>query len=201
MAEPKPKSSSTIPTRRTTTRPPSRAPARSRSSSTSLLLALALLLGYDNWRTGMGWAPDGPQAGYFPFYLSVHPRPARRLYGLGAGRRAARGATTRPSSPATSSAACCRCSCRRCCSASLTQWLGLYVASFLLIAGFMRFVGRIALWKSLLTAFVFSLDHVRHLRHRVRRDHAEGPARSPVRLLGSARWKPSACCCTASPSC
>ena len=39
----------------------------------------------------------------------------------------------------------------------LTQWLGLYVASFLLIAGFMCFVGRIALWKSLLTAFVFSL--------------------------------------------
>jgi hypothetical protein len=39
----------------------------------------------------------------------------------------------------------------------LTQWLGLYVASFLLIAGFMWMVGRIALWKSLLTSFVFSL--------------------------------------------
>jgi hypothetical protein len=39
----------------------------------------------------------------------------------------------------------------------LMQWLGLYVASFLLIAGFMRTVGRIALWKSLLTALVFVL--------------------------------------------
>jgi hypothetical protein len=38
----------------------------------------------------------------------------------------------------------------------LTQWLGLYVASFLLIASFMRVVGRIALWKSLLTAFLFA---------------------------------------------
>ena len=38
----------------------------------------------------------------------------------------------------------------------LMQWLGLYVASFLLIAGFMRFIGRIALWKSLLTSVVFS---------------------------------------------
>ena len=38
----------------------------------------------------------------------------------------------------------------------LAQWLGLYVASFLLIAGFMWKVGRISLWKSLLTAFVFS---------------------------------------------
>ena len=37
-----------------------------------------------------------------------------------------------------------------------TQFLGLYVASFLLIAGFMRMVGKIALWKSLLTAFVFT---------------------------------------------
>jgi hypothetical protein len=38
-----------------------------------------------------------------------------------------------------------------------TQWLGLYVASFLLIAGFMIFIGRIALWKSLAAALLFSL--------------------------------------------
>ncbi len=38
----------------------------------------------------------------------------------------------------------------------VTQFLGLYVASFLLIAGFMRLVGKIAWWKSLLTAFVFT---------------------------------------------
>jgi hypothetical protein len=38
----------------------------------------------------------------------------------------------------------------------VTQFLGLYVASFLLIASFMRMVGKIALWKSLLTAFVFT---------------------------------------------
>jgi putative tricarboxylic transport membrane protein len=37
-----------------------------------------------------------------------------------------------------------------------TQFLGLYVASFFLIAAFMRLVGRIALWKSLLTAFLFT---------------------------------------------
>jgi putative tricarboxylic transport membrane protein len=38
-----------------------------------------------------------------------------------------------------------------------TQWLGIYIASFLLIAGFMWMVGRIALLKSLLTSFVFSM--------------------------------------------
>jgi hypothetical protein len=37
------------------------------------------------------------------------------------------------------------------------QWLGLYVASFLLVAGFMIWVGRIAVWKSLVTALVFSV--------------------------------------------
>jgi len=40
---------------------------------------------------------------------------------------------------------------------ALMEWLGLYVASFLLIAGFMWFVGHIAPWKSLLTAFLFSI--------------------------------------------
>src|SRR4051812_38457191 len=37
----------------------------------ALLLGIALLLGFDNWRTGMSWEASGPQAGYFPFYLSV----------------------------------------------------------------------------------------------------------------------------------
>ena len=37
-----------------------------------------------------------------------------------------------------------------------TEYLGLYVASFLLVAGFMWWIGRIALWKSLLTSFLFT---------------------------------------------
>src|SRR3954467_2561459 len=36
-----------------------------------LLLALAVTLGWDNWRTGAAWDSTGPQPGYFPFYLSV----------------------------------------------------------------------------------------------------------------------------------
>jgi len=36
-----------------------------------VLLALAALLAFDNWRTGMSWDASGPQAGYFPFYLSL----------------------------------------------------------------------------------------------------------------------------------
>ena len=57
-----------------------------------------------------------------------------------------------------------------------TQWLGLYVASFLLIAGFMWMVGRIALVEVAAHQLRIFDDHVRHLRHSVRRDHAEGAA-------------------------
>ena len=36
-----------------------------------VIMALAALVMYDNWRTGAGWAPDGPEAGYFPFYVGL----------------------------------------------------------------------------------------------------------------------------------
>jgi putative tricarboxylic transport membrane protein len=119
-----------------------------------LLLALAVLLGYDNWRTGIGWDQTGPQAGYFPFYLSVILA-AACLYGLvKAGLSRELGAETFVT----------RAQLRRVMAVFVptllfcvvTQFLGLYVASFLLIAGFMRLVGKIAWWKSLATAFVFT---------------------------------------------
>jgi putative tricarboxylic transport membrane protein len=119
-----------------------------------LLLGLAGVLGYDNWRTGAGWAPEGPQAGYFPFYLSLLLG-AASVYGLGYALFARTGAgdtfVTRDQF-------------RRVMQVFVptllfcivTQYLGIYVASFLLTAGFMRLIGRIALWKSLLTGFLFS---------------------------------------------
>src|ERR1700740_3006867 len=119
-----------------------------------LLLGLALILGYDNWPTGIGWDETGPQPGYFPFYLSVILG-AASLYGLGAALRSRKEALE---------AFVTRAQLRRVMAVFVptllfclvTQFLGLYVASFLLIAGFMRFVGKIALWKSLATAFVFA---------------------------------------------
>src|SRR5215467_3595287 len=119
-----------------------------------LLFALAALLGYDNWRTGIGWDSTGPQPGYFPFYLSVILA-AASLYGL---------ATAFLSRKEASEVFVTRAQARRVMAVFVptllfclvTQFLGLYVASFLLIAGFMRLVGKIALWKSLLTAFLFT---------------------------------------------
>jgi putative tricarboxylic transport membrane protein len=119
-----------------------------------LLIALALTLGFDNWRTGISWDSTGPQAGYFPFYLSVILGLAS-LYGL---------ATTLLARQGAAETFVTRAQLRRVMAVFVptllfclaTQYLGMYVASFLLIAIFMRMVGRIALWKSLLTAFLFT---------------------------------------------
>ena len=119
-----------------------------------VLLAIAGLLGFDNWRTGMSWEASGPQAGYFPFYLSVILAGAS-LYGLVVAflsRKEARetfvtqAQLRRVSAVFVPTVLFCL----------AVQFLGLYVASFLLISGFMRLVGKIAWWKSLLTAFVFT---------------------------------------------
>jgi putative tricarboxylic transport membrane protein len=37
----------------------------------ALFIALGALVIYDSRRLGTGWADDGPQAGYFPFYLGL----------------------------------------------------------------------------------------------------------------------------------
>jgi putative tricarboxylic transport membrane protein len=119
-----------------------------------LLLALAATLGWDNWRTGIGWDSTGPQPGYFPFYLSVILAGAS-IYGLIAA------IVSRADAEKTFVT---RAQLRRVMAVFLptllfcllTQFLGLYVASFLLIASFMRLVGKIALWKSVLTAFIFT---------------------------------------------
>ncbi len=119
-----------------------------------LLLSLALMLGFDNWRTGAGWESTGPQPGYFPFYLSVILGGAS-VYGLIVAflsRTEARetfvtqAQLRRVSAVFVPTVLFCL----------ATQFLGLYVASFLLIVGFMRMVGKIAWWKSLLTAFIFT---------------------------------------------
>jgi hypothetical protein len=119
-----------------------------------LLLALAATLGYDNWRTGISWDSTGPQPGYFPFYLSVILALAS-LYGLVAAylsrKEAAETFVTRAQAKRVMAVFV-----PTLLFCLATQFLGLYVASFLLIAGFMRFVGRIALWKSFLTALIFT---------------------------------------------
>lgn len=120
-----------------------------------VLLAFAGLMAFDNWRTGMGWAPDGPKAGYFPFYLSVILGGAS-LYWLAA-LTLRRGAGGKPFVDRDQLRRVLQVFVPTAAFCALTQLLGLYVASLLLIAGFMRFVGRIAWWKSILTSVLFAV--------------------------------------------
>lgn len=119
-----------------------------------VLLALAIVLAYDNYKSGMGWASDGPQSGYMPFYLCVILAGAS-LWGI---------FRAMPGRPGVDDTFVTRDQLRRVSQVFVPtllfcvamQWLGLYVASFLLVAGFMRFIGRIAWWKSIVTALVFA---------------------------------------------
>jgi hypothetical protein len=120
---------------------------------TLLLLGLACLLGWDSWRLGAGWESDGPQAGYFPFYLSVLLG-AASLFGLGTALRA-RAAADEPFVTRDQFRRVLQVLVPTFLFVLLIQYLGLYVASFILVIGFMRLIGGIALWKSVVTAAVF----------------------------------------------
>lgn len=117
------------------------------------LLAIAALLAFDNWRTGISWDSSGPQAGYFPFYLAMLLG-AASLFGL------VKSFVERADVPFVT-----RDQLRRVMQmfvptllfVVVTQWLGLYVASFVLILGFMTIIGRIAIWKSFLTSAIFTI--------------------------------------------
>src|SRR5690348_6715181 len=103
----------------------------------------------------MGWDSTGPQPGYFPFYLSVLLAGAcvfgvaKELLSLARAGEVfvRRDQFRRVVQVFVPTLAFCL----------LTQGLGIYVASFLLVAGFMKFIGRIAAWKALLTAAVFTI--------------------------------------------
>ena len=118
-----------------------------------LLLALAILFGWDAHRAGASWADDGPQAGYFPFYLSIIMGVAS-LYGFAVafldksrGAFVTREQFTRVLQVFVPTLVFC----------IATAFLGIYVASFFLVAGFMWWIGNIAAWKSILVAFIFTV--------------------------------------------
>jgi putative tricarboxylic transport membrane protein len=120
-----------------------------------IILAFAALMAWDNWRVGARWDATGPQAGYFPFYVSLIMAGAciwglaREIAHIGQGswpfvRREQAKRVLQVFVPTLL-------------YVPVTQWLGLYVASFALIAGFMYFIGHIKAWKSVLTGYLFSM--------------------------------------------
>jgi len=121
----------------------------------AMVLAFALLMAWDNWKTGARWESTGPEAGYFPFYVSLILAGA---CAWGLGREAMRiGRRDWPFVRRAQFKRVLQVFLPTLAYVPVTQWLGLYVASFALIAGFMYFVGHIKAWKSVLTAYTFSM--------------------------------------------
>lgn len=112
-----------------------------------LLVAVATLVIADSWRMGTGWGDEGPQSGFFPFYVGLillASAGTTLAANLAAGTSRNRDAfVDRPSfgrvlgvlAPAVVFVVA-------------ANWLGLYVAAAILIAFFMRVYGSFPLASS-----------------------------------------------------
>jgi len=115
---------------------------------TFLLGAIAM---YDSWRLGARWAADGPQTGYFPFYVGLIVCIASTINFIRGLRMSAkdngifveRGQLKLVLSVLIPSAV----------FVALVGWLGIYVPSILYIGFFMRWLGKYPWWKLLLVSF------------------------------------------------
>ena len=110
-----------------------------------LFLALGAIVVYDSARLGARWAEDGPQAGYFPFYIGLivcvsaainllrafSIRPERDKGFVEVGQLKLVLTVLVPTALYV----------------ALIGWLGIYAASVLFVAFFMRGLGRYAWWK------------------------------------------------------
>jgi putative tricarboxylic transport membrane protein len=111
----------------------------------ALFLALGALVIYDSARLGIGWADDGPRPGYFPFYVGL-------LICVAAAVNAVRALLV----PAAKNKGFVEVGQLRMVLAVLVPtavyvlgvtWIGIYVASTVFIAFFMRWLGKYAWWK------------------------------------------------------
>ena len=120
------------------------------------LLAFGLLIAFTSRKLGAGWAEDGPQAGYFPFYIGAIIAISSLVTLVTAllGR-----------APRSGEAFVERWQLKQVCAVLLPalvyvlviQWFGIYLASAIYMAVFMIWLGKYAWWKSLLLGIAVSV--------------------------------------------
>jgi len=139
---------------------PPEAPEQSAVSKRTLEIVTAiffLVIGsvvmWDSLRSGAGWGNDGPQSGYFPFYvgLLMSVASAANLF------LAVRSSNTESfvSRPQIKLVLAIFLPCLV--YVTVMQWLGLYAASLIFIAVFMRWQGKFSLLSSAVTALMVVL--------------------------------------------
>ncbi len=118
-------------------------------TTAAVLIAGGLLVIWDALRIGIGWGTDGPKSGFFPFWLGVILVGACVVIAAKAFRRADRAPFIRPGAivpvlkvllPATA-------------FVLATPLIGLYVATTLYMAIYMRWIGRHS-WPSVVVVSV-----------------------------------------------
>jgi putative tricarboxylic transport membrane protein len=118
-----------------------------------ILMAGGVLVIWDSLRLGIGWGTDGPQSGFFPFWLAVLLIASCVVIALQARRRARRAPfiTRAQLKPVLSTLLP---------SAGfvvLTQFLGLYVAAMLFMGVYMRWIGRYGWLPVVLLSLLFPM--------------------------------------------
>ena len=102
------------------------------------IMALGAITMFGTLSVGIGWAAEGPQSGFFPFYVGLMIVIASainflRASGIARGRQFAEWGQIAQVRKVVIPMAI---------YVAAVPWLGIYVASGLLIAGFMRWLGR-----------------------------------------------------------
>ena len=124
-------------------------PAFRRKSAGAAVAALFFVLGalvmWDSARLGARWAEDGPQAGYFTFYIGLFNCLAS-VVNLVAGLRL-KGEANRSFVETGQLALVLVVLVPAAVYVGLIGWLGIYVTSAVFIAFFMRWLGKYAWWK------------------------------------------------------
>ena len=112
------------------------------------ILALGSLVMWDSSRMGAGWGNDGPQSGYFPFYIGLLMNLASLVNLVLAIKSDKSGSFVSTAQIKLVLAIFLPCLVY----VAVMQWAGLYVASIIFIALFMRLQGKFSVLKSALTS-------------------------------------------------
>jgi hypothetical protein len=120
-----------------------------------LLIVLGVVMAMDNWRVGARWASDGPQSGYFPFYLSLMLIGAS-AWGLVSTLRKS-GAPVETFVGRQAFGRVLQVLIPTILFVVAIRFIGIYVSSAALIVVFMAWIGKMRVLPSIATALVFSL--------------------------------------------
>jgi len=133
---------------------PSAASTKTLEIATALFfLIVGGLVMWDSYRTGAKWGNDGPQSGYFPFYIGLLMCIATLANLLSAIRSHSKASfVSKPELKLVSAIFL-----PTLVYLAVMQFVGLYVASALFIAIFMRWQGKFSWVKSCLTGLVVSV--------------------------------------------